>query len=142
LKPAVESAIESKRERFLAALCAALCVACLVAIFLFVKTSRPVESDIALLSSQDEGRLVAVFGKLAAPSLRDSGFYGVVCASACVSFFVPPQLASEISATRVDLARLRSGAKLRVEGLLREDSRAAGGFRIEAVTPNSLELLG
>jgi hypothetical protein len=125
----------------LALLCAALCVACLAAVFFFVKHSAPVESDAASFTSLDDGRFVAVYGRLAAPSLRETGFFALVCSDACVSFSVPPALAREITGSRVDLARLRSGARVRVEGVLREGS-GGGVFRIEAATLNSIELLG
>jgi len=122
-----------------ALLCVALCIACLAGVFLFLKNSAPAETDIALLSSQDDGRFVAVYGALAAPRLSATGFHGTLCGGGCISFFVPPQLAEEISNSRVDLAKLRSGAKLRVEGVVREDNR---GLSLDIQSVDSVELLG
>ncbi|MFH0973343.1 MAG: hypothetical protein V1817_00960 [Candidatus Micrarchaeota archaeon] len=128
------------RERRLALFCAVLSLACLAAIALFVRSTPPIESDVALLSSQDEGSFIAATGKLAAPrySASAGSFSGMLCQSACISFFVSPQLANEITSTRIDLRALRSGAKIRVEGVLHED---AWGLEIEVATPNGLELL-
>ena len=127
-------------QQRVALFCAALSLACLAAIALFVRSTPPIESDVALLSSQDEGAFIAATGKLAAPhySASAGSFSGMLCQSACISFFVAPQLANEITNSRIDLRTLRSGARLRVEGILREDAR---GLEIEVETPNGLELL-
>ncbi len=130
----------ANHQQRLALFCAALSLACLAAIALFVRSTPPIESDVALLSSQDEGSFIAATGKLAAPrySASSGSFSGMLCQSACISFFISPQLANEITSSRIDLRTLRSGARLRVEGILREDAR---GLEIEVETPNGLELL-
>ena len=130
-----------------ALLCFFLSAACLAACFFFLKTSLPAESNASMLDAEDEGRIVAVAGKLVASSASSTGFWGRVCAASCIDFFVSGALAEKISSSRIDLDSLRSGATLRVEGIVRIDEKSAGaganprGVRIEVVYANGLELL-
>ncbi|MEM0475343.1 MAG: hypothetical protein QW343_00945 [Candidatus Norongarragalinales archaeon] len=54
--------IATRRAELLAFLCALLALASVATAFFFVKATPPAEKQIALLSSEDEGALVAISG--------------------------------------------------------------------------------
>ncbi len=125
--------------------CVALCAACLIAAFFFVKTARPEEASVGELNSEFDGRFVTLTGIAAAPhyaSNSSGSFNSLLCAgSSCASLFIPASIASEIAASSIDLAALRSRDVLRVEGIVREDSRSPNGFSIVAVSARGVQLL-